>query len=221
MSTETNRPQEKNNSDFGLPQAEFSPIPERGGSWLRIIAVILVILLIIGAGAAYWFFYHTPASSREEAYLDTDEIAINDEFIEDDALTAPPTSSETKKHDETHDDFGEYLDIQEPELSNNEEEKEVLPIQPSKKPKKGTVTKVDTPQGAYYIIVGSFVDGDLASDHAHQLAKQGTDTTILAPEAGEYFYRVAVAQANTLYAAHEEIEELKATYGNKIWVKKY
>ncbi|MEL6606832.1 MAG: SPOR domain-containing protein [Bacteroidota bacterium] len=221
MSTETNRPQEKKNSDFGLPQAEFSPIPESGGNWLRIIAIILVILLIIGAGAAYWFFYHAPASSREEAYLDTNEIATSDEFIEDNALTAPPTASEAQKNDKMHDDFGGSMGVQEAEIFTNKAEQKTFSNQPSKKPAKGAITKIDTPQGFYYIIVGSFVDGDLASDYANQLAKQGTDTTILAPEPGEYFHRVAVAQADTLYAAHEEVEELKATYGNKIWVKKY
>lgn len=214
MSTETNQPQDKRNSDFGLPQAEFRPIPERRGRGLRTAAILLIIVLIIGAGMAYWFFHYAPTSSHEEAYLNTNDIpTAGEDFIEDGELTPSPTPGEAKQDGEAQHILNKNVEAQ--------ESKNALAPDLPKKPQKGTITRLSTPQGCYYIVAGSFIDEDLASDYAKKLVKDGVDITILAPKQGEYFFRVAVAQADTLHEAHEEVEELKATYKNDIWVKKY
>ena len=219
MTTETNQPREKKNSDFGLPKAEFQPIPERGRSWVSIIAILLFALLVIGAGVSYWFFYHAPTSAREEAYLDTSQDSTADTaFIEDEELSpAPMLNVEAQRAKEPYQDFTKNAETQE----KVEASSATLPARPLEKSQKGTIRKVDTPEGHYYLVVNSFIDEDLASDHAEQLAKQGIDTIILARERGSYFFCVAVAQEDTLYAAHEKIEALRAIHGNEIWVKKY
>ncbi len=217
MSTETNQSQERKNSDFGLPQAEFRPIPERRGRGLTIIAIILVVMLILSAGAAYWFFYHAPASSQETAYLNTNEIpTAASDFIEDGEIAPSPTLADDKQGDKDQHSFVESEAIQEKAV-----EKKSFPTYSTDKPSKGTITKVDKPQGHYYVIIGSFIDDDLALDYANQLADQGIDISILAPEQKGYFCRVAVAKADTFYAANEKIEDLKSSHGDKIWVKKY
>lgn len=213
MSIETNQPHGNRNSDFGLPQAEFRPLPQRGGGGLRTAVILLLIIMAVGGGGAYWFFYHTPASSSEEAYLDIQQATVAD--VEDEHLSSATTPVETKKDNGVQYSFGDSTD------TFKKTERKKTTAYPSTKRPKGTITKISAPQGCYYIVVGSFIDGDLASDHATQLAKKGIDAIILAPERKNDFSRVAIVQADTLYTAHEGIEKFKSVHGNRIWVKKY
>ena len=89
------------------------------------------------------------------------------------------------------------------------------------KPGRGTITRINTPQGLYYVVVGSFIDEDLASDYANKLAQQGVDVMHITPPQGQYYFRVAIKQTNTFRDAYEKAAILKATYGADIWVMKY
>lgn len=218
MNTETNQPRRRENSDFGLPQAEFRPIPQRRSNELRIAIILLLIVLAVGASAAYWFFYHAPISSREEAYLDINQsTAASTEFIEDKELSPAPTPAEVPRNDEKK--------VQQTADENTSITPKIEEDQPTthliKNSSKGTITKISVPQGYYYIVAGSFIDDDLAVDYAKKLVKQGVDVTILIPEQDGYFFRVAVTQEDTRDAARKKLEELKPIYGNRIWIKRY
>lgn len=220
MNTETHQPRKRENSDFGLPQVEFGPIPQRRSCELRIAIIFLLIILAVGAtaGAAYWFFHHAPISSREEAYLNINQsTAANTEFIEDKKLSTAPMPAEVPGNDEKK--VRQTADQNTNVAPKTEEDQPT--IYPTKNLSKGTITKINAPQGYYYIVAGSFVDDDLAVDYAKKLVKQGIDVTILIPKQDGYFFRVAVAQEETHHAARKKLEELKSIHGSRTWIKKY
>ena len=219
MSKQANQPREEKNRDFGLPQAEFKPIADKGKKWLKVTAIIVGIVLFIGAGVVYWFFSHAPAAEpSEEAYPMHEEYEsevpnADVDFIEDDASATHQAPVEAKQDTQTHE-----LDK---ELEALEEDTKAFNPPTTAKPEKGTITKINTPQGRYYVIVGSFIDDDLASDYANQLANQGVEVMLIAPPQGKHFFHVAVDQEDSAYDANEKAAALKATYGQDIWVMKY
>ncbi len=212
MTKETNQLKKEKNSDFGLPQTEFKPIVEVRSKWLKITAIIGSIVLGIGAGVGYWFFYHVPIESTHSTYKEHESEEYESGTAYDNNTTVQHALQDVQTHE------------QEKKLETLEEgeKTKAFSAYATTQQKQGTITKVETPQGYYYLVVGSFIDDDLALDYAHRLAQQDTaDVILIAPAPGKYFYRVAVDQANTLYDANEKIEELKATYGQDVWVMKY
>lgn len=85
----------------------------------------------------------------------------------------------------------------------------------------GTVTQLNSPTGRYYVVIASFVDDDLAMDYGNKLAKQGTGTTLLSPKKEKGFYRLAIADFQSLKDAALSAEEAKSTFGNDVWVIRY
>lgn len=219
MTTKTNEPQQDKNKDFGLPPVEFKPIEAGIGTWIKITAIIVGFVLLIGAGFVYWFFYHAPthddfsmeeqpiseAQESNTPKIDIDTISSDastkrPEIIEEDAKTSKLTKAlvtltgegDTKNFSASH-----------------------------ATPERGTITRINTPQGFYYVVVGSFIDEDLASDYANKLAQQGVDVMHIAPPKGQYYSRIAIKRANTFRDAHQKAAMLKATYGADIWVMEY
>ena len=208
MATNTNDPREDKNKEFGLPQTEFKPLEHGGNKWLKVTIGIVAIVLMVGAGVVYWFFYHAPAAKlsaetqpmheeyegEEEEEVEVEAKKADVDFIDDDNSVPPQSDAD---------------------MANNTED------QTATKPQEGTITKLSTPQGHFYVVLASFIDDDLAEDYAKRLAKEGVNVTIIAPAAGKYFSRVVVEQEDTFYDATEKANEAKATYGPNIWVLKY
>ena len=220
MSADTNQSKQEKNKDFGLPQAEFKPIEAEGGKWLRITSIIAGLVLIMGAGVVYWFFNrassldlagkaHPTHESKEngvqKANVDVSDVgapAQHQATARDAALAHPAKESEIVVGEAHIADVNASLHAVQPRRG-------------------GTVTSINTSQGHYYVVVGSFIDDDLAADYANRLAQQGVDVMLIAPPQGQYYFRVAVDQKNTFHDAHEKLGALKATYGDGIWVLKY
>ncbi|MCU0317937.1 MAG: SPOR domain-containing protein [Amoebophilaceae bacterium] len=219
MLVETDQSKQEENKDFGLPQAEFKPIEAGGGKWLRITTVLAGLVLIMGVGVVYWFFYRASSSDptskaypTHELYKDGVPKANVDSFN-----GGVPAQHQTVACDEA-------LSHSASESETPVEEAHIEDVNASPctvKPRGGTITSINTSRGHYYVVVGSFIDDDLASDYANRLAQQGVDVTLIAPPQGQYYFRVAIAQRSTLHDAHEKLESLKATYGAGIWVLKY
>lgn len=217
MTTKNNQPQGAQNKDFGLPNTEFSPLESGGGPWLKITAIILGFVLIIGAGVIYRFFYYPSVTDAPMETHATYEAYANEvpEGNVDTAEHNAPAAYQADKNNTTTSKFSEAVE----EVS----EKATKHLDPSNttKPEKGTVTRVNTPQGCYYVVVGSFIDDDLAADYAYQLAQKGVHSMLLAPSRGKYFSRVAISKKHTFSDANEKAAALKAIYGTGIWVVKY
>ncbi|AHM58831.1 sporulation domain-containing protein [Flammeovirgaceae bacterium 311] len=88
-------------------------------------------------------------------------------------------------------------------------------------PKEGGITTITEKTGRYYVIVGSFIDGDMAGDYAKKLAAEGRQVTLIEPSGNKKFYRLGVAEAASFAEAGEELEDLKNTFGQEIWIVRY
>src|SRR3569623_2131 len=219
MATKTNQPKQEKNEDFGLPQGEFKPIESVGGRWLKITAIILGLVLSVGTGIVYWFFCHTPShldnlsktahSTHGELESKSTGIEHNAKFIDKEMPSAHPSTTKDEQHTKL------YQELE--ELKDDKQAKSFNAKHAVKLTKEGTITRINTPQGYYYTVVGSFIDDDLALDYAKQLAKKGVNVTLIVPPKGKYFYRVAIEQKANLREAHVKTASLKSEYGTDIW----
>ena len=189
--------------EYGLPEAEFSPIEQEQpiveqepvrvrreidlqpnqsrSSWP--IWVGLVVLLAIAGFSLYYFVFKT-----------------------EEPVVAPVVA------------------VQQPAPAAEPEAIEEEPVQPEwvpEAPKEGSVSTISTKTGRYYVIVGSFIDGDMASDYAKKLAAQGKQVTLIEPVGGKKFYRLGVHEAASFAEASEELDNLKSTFGQEIWIVRY
>lgn len=218
MITNTDQPQQEKNEAFGLPQVEFKPIAARGRQWFKVTAIIVGIVLTVGAGVVYWFFYHP--STKDSA---KDIIATAAEHV-----TGALTSEEDTMHHNTPSKYqATEQDAKTPqliqELKASEGEANVKEFNASRpdRLRKGTMASINTAQGYYYIVLGSFIDEDLALDYAHRLMQKGVEIALISPPTGQYYFRVAIKQGKTFREANEEAKALKTVYGPNIWVMKY
>jgi SPOR domain len=220
MAVRINPSQKEKNQDFGLPQDEFKPIESEGARWFRITAIIVGLILSVGAGVVYWFFYRVPSvdSSVETQPMHEERKnkipEANVDFKDHDVPAAPQATQKNSPASKPVKELDTWV------VAGKKDAKALNRLH-ADNPKRGTITKITAPQGYYYVVVGSFVDSDLASDYASRLARQGVDVTLIAPPQGQYFFRVAVEQRSTFHDTSKKVAALKAKYGTDIWIVKY
>ena len=76
-------------------------------------------------------------------------------------------------------------------------------------------------KGQYYIVIGSFGVEKNANKLKRKIAAEGGSPIVIAPSGDSKFYKVAVAAHDHLPKAVQQMEELRGTYGNSIWVLTY
>ena len=220
MAVKSTQSQKEKDKDFGLPQDEFKPIESEGEKWFRITAIIVGLILSVGVGGIYWFFYHapsvdlsvaTPPGHKEHKSKKTE---ANVDFKDHDV----PMIHQPTQKDPQDSALVKELDVSAGIGKNDTKDRHRLHAD---MPQKGTITKIIAPQGCYYVVVGSFIDSDLASDYANRLAQHGVNVMLIVPPQGQYFFRVAVEQGSTFYDTNKKAAALKAKYGADIWIIKY
>ncbi len=85
----------------------------------------------------------------------------------------------------------------------------------------GEIVEIQQKTGRSYIIIGSFVDQDLANDYAKELTAAGSGVKVIFPYGKSKRYRVSIADFDTYGDAQSQMETYKATYGPDIWALKY
>ncbi|WP_158860683.1 SPOR domain-containing protein [Lunatibacter salilacus] len=73
----------------------------------------------------------------------------------------------------------------------------------------------------YFVVVGSFIDDDLAKDYSTKLNKLGNPTFLIHPYGEKAFYRLAVAQYDNVTRALEVMEDQQGNFEENLWVLKY
>lgn len=224
----------ENDPDYGLPQVTLTPI-ERGGIGRRkgtvrsgnrnatnqekksnaplIISLLFVFLVVV---AALWYFFgqdmfgsdpdarqtenvedttsgdqdSSPADAGFDTGADEDpvESGIEEGFDAD-------TGADGFEDDASTDDLGGGIFADE-----------------------GALNIVSERTGRTYVIVGSFFDEDLARDHAAKLGKQGFSTTLIMPEGDKKFYRLSIADFDTITEAINNLEGFRADHGSSVWI---
>ena len=110
-------------------------------------------------------------------------------------------------------------EILEPEIL----ESEILePEVPESIPKAiGAISEISQPLDKYYLIVGSFLDNDLAFDYAKKLILSGSNVIIILDFHVRYFTRVALLEYETLDKANVGLDKYKDEFDEQLWVLKY
>ncbi len=113
--------------------------------------------------------------------------------------------------------------IAEPEVS---EEPEVIEEEPEileEEPETFTLTPIKSRAASprYFVVVGSFIDEDMALDYSARLNRQNKNTYLVYPYGEIAFYRLAIGEYATLAQAVEVLEEHQANYKENLWVLKY
>ena len=212
--------------DFGLPQSEHEPIEREEGDVPPvfeeptyyteeqekesesnqegiIIASIIGLLVLVGL-AVYLFGFG--GKDQVASWFGSEET--------------PPRLSNTAPapEPETETEPAVVYKESEPEVV----EEEFVPEPVSTPGAYTTVEAITAPTGRSYIVIGSFVDEDLARDLGEKLMQDGTGIRILAPtERAPLLHRVAVADFDTFSDAVTQIEDYKLNYGEGAWVLKY
>ncbi|BDD09262.1 hypothetical protein FUAX_16940 [Fulvitalea axinellae] len=200
---------EGDEDEFGdeEPEEDDSPSDEdavaRKKKVFGIVVASVLALGIIGGGAYY--FLGTGGDEEEEEPA-TEQVA-----------DTPATPEATPAVDTTATEAVDPV-VEEKVV----EEKPAPKVTPAPKPASGEVFRYDNAQNAYFVVVGSFVDTDLADDYAKRLSKKGHLVYILSPKGGKRgFFRLAVGKYGSFAEANSQLGNFKNEFGDKAWVLKY
>lgn len=80
-------------------------------------------------------------------------------------------------------------------------------------------SRADRPR--YFLVVASFIDEDLAKDHAEKLHAGKMNTFLVYPYGEIAYYRLAIGQFESFALAAEEIAKVKDNFKENLWVLKY
>ncbi|MEQ9287064.1 MAG: SPOR domain-containing protein [Cyclobacteriaceae bacterium] len=92
---------------------------------------------------------------------------------------------------------------------------------PAKSAPAGEIVEIQDRTGRSYVIIGSFIDQDLANDYAKELSAAGSGVKIIFPYGTSKRYRVSVADFDSYSDAVAQLGNYKPTYGEDIWTLKY
>lgn len=198
-----NTPNETNsNNNFGLPKAEFRPMETTSNrKWLRGTLLIAAIVLVTGGAAVWWLLQNTLKNKAISLY----HTQVSKEHISATESALPP---------ETATGLDEELLADLQDLAKEVTSKQ----EPIAIP---TIETIHAPTGLYHVIAASCIDQDLVMDYAKKLLKKGFASKIIIPVQEKQFVRLSIAQASTWKEAKEQMKELQAEFGTKIWIMKY
>ena len=165
-------------------------------------AIIAIVLVIILAGVGIWYFmYERP----RQAEIAAQEQAEREREAQLQREREAAEAAERQRQEE--------------EAARLAEEARLAAESESSEP--GTVETISARTGRYYVIVTSSIDGDLAMDYTSDLAEKGHSVKHIAPYGNVKFHRVAVTDMETLPEAESKANDLKAEYGDGVWVMRY
>jgi hypothetical protein len=80
-------------------------------------------------------------------------------------------------------------------------------------------SKINVPR--YFVVVGSFIDPDLAKDYSNRLNNMNKSTFLIHPYGDISFYRLAVGQHDSLSEAISHMEDIQGDFEENLWVLNY
>ena len=222
------------NDDYGLPDLAFNQPVDRGEgdmgnvrkpenepfekkssiNWFAVISIVL--FLGAGVGYAVWYFILNKPNVSETEEL-TEEVSSE----ENDMITEVANTTQDEENTADVEATDEVTEVVEEDSYTDEAvdaggEGEMLATAGE-----GTITTVSSRTGKAYIVISSFFDEDLAYDHAKILAAEGHQVSVLAPDGGKKFYRVAVADFASYGEGMTASDQYRMRFGDDIWVLKY
>ncbi|WP_114750233.1 SPOR domain-containing protein [Pleomorphovibrio marinus] len=80
-------------------------------------------------------------------------------------------------------------------------------------------SKTNVPR--YFVVVGSFIDEDLAKDYSNRLNNRNKSTFLIHPYDDISFYRLAVGQHESFNQALTQMNDIQGDFEENLWVLKY
>ncbi|WP_439482289.1 SPOR domain-containing protein [Cyclobacterium plantarum] len=104
-----------------------------------------------------------------------------------------------------------------------EPDEPIAETEEQEEPQTPQLTEIEGREGEprYFLVVGSFIDDDLARDYSNRLNNSGLNTFLVHPYGNIHFYRLAVGQYENLDLALEAMESSQNDYEENLWVLKY
>ncbi|MEO9967800.1 MAG: SPOR domain-containing protein [Reichenbachiella sp.] len=178
---------------------------ESSGGFAKVIIIGVLIITIIGG-----VFYYFSTSNGEEKVIakkETPKKRTKKPPTEQPKSTTPAKTEETKP-------------------APAPVKKEVKPVEVKPEPKvatanPGEIIRVKERTSRSYVIIGSFIDEDLAMDYATVLSSQGNGVKIIHPYGKSKRYRVSIADYASYGDAASQLGNFKGQYGNEVWALQY
>ena len=167
--------------------------PESRNSFTRIVVIGTAVIAIFGF-ALYFAFFRTGGSE----------------------LAEKPRKEQVKPQPQPT--------KEQPKPEPVEPEPEPQQVEPDPQPltaEAGEITRLSTKTGQAYVIVGSFIDEDLAGDYATELADSGKSPFVIPPFDDHRFYRIGIASYGSFAEAISAVSDFKGEFGDDVWALRY
>lgn len=164
------------------------------GKFARIVIIGTIVILVVAS--ALWLAYDGSGGEKEIARKEQPKAA--------------PVKKEPKQ-----------VERPQQETAKPEPKPATKPAATPSQVAAGTVIQLESRTGKAYVIIASFVDGDLALDHANKLASDGNSPYVIPPFNNGLYYRVAIAEFQTFADATQNISRYKEEFGQDIWTLRY
>ena len=113
----------------------------------------------------------------------------------------------------------ETMDEQ-PPIVEEEVEQPPVPVEPEEENTLTVVTsRIENPR--YFLVVGSFIDEDMATDYSKDLIQKGMSTYLVHPYGEIAYYRLAIGQFENFALAAVEMDRVQGDFKENLWVLKY
>lgn len=192
---------------------------ESSGGFSKVIIIGVLIISIIGGV----FYYMSSSGDAEKpvAKKETPKKRVKRperKPAEKPAETTTAAAAETTKAEEPK-----------PAATNTESKPAETTSRPAAtKPKPvaatanpGEIIRVKERTSRSYVIIGSFIDEDLAMDYATVLSNKGSGVKIIHPYGKSKRYRVSIADYASYGDAASQLNGFKGEYGDEVWALQY
>lgn len=181
------------------------------GKFTRIVIIGAVIFLALGG--SFWFIYDSYFSESKTGSV-AESIKAKSTPTKKPAKAKPKATKEEAKEGTTP--------------TKKPAAKKPKPAAKKPKPKSnpvaanpGTINELSASTGNYYIVIGSFLDDDLAKDYSGELAAQGKSPIIIPPFGNAITYRVAIQGYSDIGSARQNVDGFRGEFGSDIWILRY
>lgn len=187
--------EERKQEEQGTEESyRYTPYHEEPSIWPKVLGILFVI--VIALGATWYFVIYQPK--------------VKERIAAEQAAAAARESARKAKEEEENRIRLERQAAEQRRLDS------LAAI-----PKEGTIETLSDRTGRYYVVISSALDRDLLMDYAKKLSDQGVSSKIIPPFGKHKVSRIAISEGDSFDAAQAKANELKAQYGDAVWVLKY
>lgn len=225
--------QEEEKIDFEPPEEPSLPPNYKpytyeeatSGNFTKVIVIGAVSFVLVGFVLLY-FFKGSAGEGEGKEVAKTENVqkkpAAKKPAAKKPAAKKPAAkSSNTNSKSNTNKPASTASNTSSRKPANNRSNRTQRRAQPAQSANAGEIVQVTDRRGRSYVIVGSFIDEDLAMDYAKELSAKGNGVKIIHPYGTSKRYRVSIADFGTYQDAAGQLTTYKSAFGDQVWALKY